>query len=88
MAQQDDLELCQTYLDRGAAEVICARLASDGVPAHIEAGAFDAPTRGYNVMVPRALAHKARWILAQLPPSEEDLEYLATGKLPGQDSSE
>jgi hypothetical protein len=37
----------------------------------------------FGVFVLRSLAHRARWIVAQLPPSDEELEYLATGKLPG-----
>jgi hypothetical protein len=36
------------------------------------------------VFVLKKLAHRARWITAQLPPSDAELEFLATGKLPGQ----
>jgi hypothetical protein len=31
------------------------------------------------------LAHRARWIVAQLPLTDAELEFLATGKLPRQD---
>ncbi len=31
------------------------------------------------------LAHRARWIVAQLPPADAELDFLATGKLPGQE---
>lgn len=34
------------------------------------------------MFVPKSLVHRARWIAAQLPVSDEELEYLATGKLP------
>lgn len=37
------------------------------------------------VFVPKKLAHRARWMVAQLPPSDAELEFLATGKLPGQE---
>jgi len=33
--------------------------------------------------VPKVLAHRARWIVAQLPMSDAELEFLATGILPG-----
>jgi len=36
------------------------------------------------VFVLKKLAHRARWIVAQLPPSDAELDFLATGKLPGQ----
>jgi len=36
------------------------------------------------VYVLKELAHRARWIVAQLPPSDAELDFLATGKLPGQ----
>lgn len=87
MTQRDDWESCQTFSDRGAAEVVCARLVLEGVPAQVEAGALEGTIGGFSVIVPRVLAHRARWILAQVPPSDEELEYMATGKLPGQDSS-
>lgn len=88
MARRDEWEECQTFSDRGPAEAVCARLVSEGVPAQIEVGALEgAVDSGFRVVVPCVLAHRARWILAQLPPSEEELEYMATGKLPGQDSS-
>jgi hypothetical protein len=37
----------------------------------------------YCVFVASCLAHRARWVVAQLPPSEEELIFLATGELPG-----
>jgi len=37
----------------------------------------------YCVFVASNLAHRARWVVSQLPPTDEELEYLATGKLPG-----
>ena len=36
------------------------------------------------VYVLKKLAHRARWIVAQLPPSDAELDFLATGHLPGQ----
>lgn len=86
MTQRDEWELCRVYTDRGAAEVLCARLVLEGVPAQIDAHGLDGGVESqYSVIVPVSLAHRARWILAQLPPSEEELEFLATGRLPGQE---
>ena len=40
------------------------------------------------VYVLSKLAHRARWIVAQMPPTDAELEFLATGKLPGQDEEQ
>ena len=37
------------------------------------------------VYVLKDLAHRARWIVAQLPPTDAELEFLATGRLPRQE---
>jgi hypothetical protein len=42
----------------------------------------------HDVYVLKKLAHRARWIVAQMPPTDAELEFLATGKLPGQESEE
>ena len=42
----------------------------------------------YSVFVAKHLAHRARWVVAQLPPTDEELEFLATGKLSGGDNEE
>ena len=39
----------------------------------------------YCVYVPRSLVHRARWIVAQLPPSDEELESLALRATPPAD---
>ncbi|MFM9887520.1 MAG: hypothetical protein ACKVQT_31225 [Burkholderiales bacterium] len=37
----------------------------------------------FAVCVLKQLAQRARWIVAQLPPTDAELDFLATGKLPG-----
>lgn len=70
---------------RGAAEALCVQLQHDGVPCKVEVRALESGIEThYWVLVPKSLAHRARWITAQLPPTEEELTFLATGKLPGQ----
>jgi len=34
------------------------------------------------VLVPRELAHRARWVLSWPAPSDAELTFLATGELP------
>jgi hypothetical protein len=88
LTEHDRWEACARLHDRIAAEIVRGRLAVDGVPAQIERIGFDDATAIFDVIVPRALAHRARWILAQSPPTDEELDYLATGELPGQDHAE
>ena len=81
----DEWELCQTYSNRVAAETLSGKLEAEGVPTRIDATVLDrAIETGFCVMVPRILVHRARWVLAQLPVTDAELDYLATGKLPGQ----
>ncbi len=84
-----DWEMFGSYEERNAALVLCEQLKAGGCPAMFEprtlANAIDAT---YCVFVPKSLAHRARWIVAQLPVSDAELEYLATGKLPGEGGSD
>ena len=74
----------RAFLDRGVAEALAARLESEGVPTKIEARRLESAVEGqFVVFVAKKLAHRARWILAQLPPEEAEVFFMATGKLPG-----
>ena len=53
----------------------------EGVPSRIEARASETM---FVVCVLKKLAHRARWIVAQQQPTDEELDFLATGKLPAQ----
>jgi len=82
----DRWEDFRVFPSRGAADALCARLESEGVPAKIEARALESAIEmQYCVLVSAFLAHRARWIVAQLPPTDAELNFLATGKLPGQE---
>lgn len=64
------------------AHIVAGLLENEGVPAVIETnsvlpGAMDDTT----VWVPQPLTHRARWILALLPPTDAELTFLATGEL-------
>jgi hypothetical protein len=85
MKAGEDWELFRSFTDPGSAEVMCSWLLREQVPAKVETRSLEnAIEAQYCVFVHRSLAHRARWVVAQLPPSEEELEFLATGKLRGQ----
>ena len=59
-------------------EGIVTRLQIHGVPG----------LSSFNVLVPRNLLHRARCLLQQQPPSDAELELLATGRPPGGEPDE
>ncbi len=76
--------LFRKFDDPGSAEVVCAWLLREGVPAKIIRRTLESQLEAeYGVFVDSRLAHRARWVAAQLPPTDEELDYLATGELPG-----
>jgi hypothetical protein len=80
-----EYEEFRVYPDRGPADSMCSWLEFEGVPSYVEPRALSASVETqFVVFVLKKLAHRARWITAQLPPSDAELEFLATGKLPGQ----
>ena len=79
MTSGDSWVRFKSFANRGVAEVLCARLEVEGVPARLEVHDFEAE---FQVLVPADLAHRARWITSQAPPSDSELDYLATGQLP------
>ena len=82
MATESDWEYFRGYADQGSAEVVSKQLQVEGVPTQIEErGAISGTAPEYWLVVPSDLAHRARWILAQLPPDDTELTYLATQKL-------
>jgi hypothetical protein len=86
MNTDDRWESFRAFEDRGGAEALCVQLQHDGVPCKVETRALESGIEThYWVLIPKSLAHRARWITAQLPPTEDELTFLATGKLPGQE---
>jgi hypothetical protein len=81
ISREGEYEEFRTFPDRGSAESLCAWLEFEGVPSHVEPRAHETQ---FVVCVLKKLAHRARWIVAQVPPTDAELDYLATGKLPGQ----
>ena len=70
------------YSDAASAEVVAGLLRNGSVPVHV---ASDEPmpglVRGFRLLVPPDMLHRAKWIAAQAEFSEEELASLATGQL-------
>ena len=86
MLNEGNWELFRAFHDRSPAEALRSWLDFEGVPCMLESRALESAMEGsFCVFVDKSLAHRARWIVAQLPPSDEELDFLATGRLPGQE---
>jgi len=84
MSTGEGWELFRKFDDLGSAEVMCAWLLREEVPAKIIARTLaNGLESEYAIFVASHLAHRARWVVSQLPPTDEELEYLATGQLSG-----
>ena len=61
---------------------MCSWLEFEGVPSYVESRALSSGMESqFVVFVLKELAHRARWIVAQLPPTDAELDFLATGKI-------
>jgi hypothetical protein len=86
---EDGFEHFRNFDDLGSAEFMCSWLIREQVPAKVIPRTLENGLESnYCVFVASSFAHRARWVVAQLPPSDEELEYLATGELPGAERSE
>jgi len=56
-------------------------LQKNGVPVKIDHGTLKSGVDGVYVFVPQELMHRAKWFTADSAFSDEELEFLATGKL-------
>ncbi len=74
------------YPSLSAAEVDAAYLRSECLHAAVwNVAALPTETCGVRVVVEAGELEKARWLLKFPPVSEDELEFLATGRLPGED---
>lgn len=82
MLRDDQWEYFRGYTSKGVALAVSSQLEAEGVPNTIETRALEAGVEAeYWIVLQCSLAHRARWIRAQLPPDESELDYLATRKL-------
>jgi len=80
--RDDEWQPFLSFADRGSAQAFVALLESADVPTWLRAGALVAGVEtNFCLLVPRKLAHRARWVLADSDFSEAELRYLATGEL-------
>jgi hypothetical protein len=79
-------EFFAAYPDENAALTLAGKLRSSDCPAKVSPRNLASGLETeYCVYVPRSLVHRARWIQAQLPISDDELESLAmrsTNKAP------
>jgi hypothetical protein len=71
------------YHDELAAGVVAEYLRRNDCPAEVVGSAGAAVEPGVRVLVPGELLHRARWLWASANLTEAELQYLATGELPG-----
>jgi hypothetical protein len=67
-----------SYSDAASAEAFAGLLRSENVPVHVAADeVVPGLIRDFRLLVPPALLERARFVLAQQQPSEEELAFLA-----------
>jgi hypothetical protein len=70
------------YSDAASAEVAAGLLRSEGVPVNVTS---DEPMpgliRGFRLMVPAEMLHRARWVVSNASFTDEELAFFATARL-------
>jgi len=83
----EEWELFDSFVDRASAAALVEFLHSEDVPALIEASSpVPGLDEGFRVVVPKRLAHRARWVTKTIDTSESELAFIATGDLGGPES--
>src|SRR5262245_43559964 len=77
----DDWRRFARYPNYLAAHIVAGLLENEGVPTVVESYGVFPGSDTSAIVVPKALLHRARWILALSPPSDAELLFLATGEL-------
>jgi hypothetical protein len=82
----DTWSVVATFADPISAEALAGRLTADEVPCQVVSNqTLPGLATEFAVLVPAELLHRAQWLLKQTNFSEQELTYLATGKLPDPD---
>jgi hypothetical protein len=82
-------DVVATFSDVPSAQVLVALFRSEGVPVDLVSDTYLlGEARRCEVRVPRALMHRARWLMAQAQVSDAELVFLATGKLGDADNAD
>jgi hypothetical protein len=79
----EEWELFKVFSSLSAAETFRLQLEHHKVPTMVESRALEVGMEAqFCVFVSKTLVHRARWVVAQLPLTDAELDFLATGKLP------
>ncbi len=83
----EEWALFRVFPNLSAAEALRLQLEHHKVPTMVESRALEVGIEAqFCVFVSKTLIHRARWVVAQLPLTDAELDYLATGKLPDGES--
>ena len=81
-----------SYSDAVSAEAAAGLLRSEGVPVNVSS---DEPMpgliRGFRLLVPTQMLHRARWVVSNASFSDEELAFFATERLdpnPGEETEQ
>lgn len=79
----DDWQPLETFSNHLGAEIVAGVLRADSVPVRVESyGVIPGLEQGSRVLVPAALMHRARWLLAQSKVSDAELDHMAARQPP------
>ena len=81
MGSDSQWVLFESRDDSASAEILRSQLENEGVATRLEIHGVPGMS-AFNILVLSSMLHRARWITQQQPPSDNELEYLATGQLP------
>jgi len=84
MIRERGWETFAAYHDELAAGVVVEYLCRNDCPAQVIGSPGVTPAPAVHVLVPGELLHRARWLWAQAELTEAELNFLATGNLPGE----
>lgn len=72
--------ILKTLDDRANAELLSERLNSENMPNKIDYGSLEVGLEGFRLYVPGSLLGRARQLIADTDYTDEELNYLSTGK--------
>jgi hypothetical protein len=79
----DTWSVVASFADPLSAEALAGRLTSEDLPCQVSSNqTLPGLATEFAVLVPTELLRKAQWVLKQVNFSDQELTYLATGKLP------